>query len=94
MAILLLALGGWGGTLVRGADAPCREARKVISEAKAEIAVVSAAADNGITARYEGRIDHHKGKIQSALSAYEAAGCAPEGLETEGETLAMVPSAD
>ena len=94
MAVLLLALGGWGGTLVRGADAPCREARRVVDESKAEIAVVRAAADDEVTASYESRIDHHRGKIESALSAYDAAGCTPGGLMTEGETLAMGPSAN
>lgn len=94
LAVLLLAFGGWGGTVVRSADAPCREAREVIHQSKAEIAVVRTAADDGVAAPYGARIDHHRGKIESALSAYETAGCAPGGLANEGETLAMGLSAD
>ncbi len=86
VAALLLALGGWGSSLVKAGDATCREARAVITDAESQIAeianILATGASNGnLPDQYDAEFNHHKVMINNSLADYRAAGCDFGALE-------------
>ena len=96
LAALLLALGGWGSSLVKAGNATCREARAVITDAEGQIAeianVLTAEAPSGnLPDQYYAEFNHHKVMITKSLADYRAAGCDLEALELRQVSFPALP---
>ena len=82
----MLALGGWGGNVMKAGNATCREARAVITDAESQIAEIANiltadASGANLPDQYFAEFNHHKVMIDQSLADYRSAGCDLGALE-------------